>query len=291
MQNANTGQTGSAALSPAAREGLARMLGRMPAMKNELLPPEELLYDGSSSLEEYRKYGEGDARLIVELGGLKPTDRVLDMGCGIGQKTRPLTQYLTTGTYEGLDIMPQQVEWCQKNITPRYPNFRFQRVDVYSKYYNPEGQITSAEYRFPFNDAEFDFAYLVSVFTHMMTPDLEHYMEELARVVKPGGRTFITYFLYDDKALKCMFAGGAEYNFEHPWESEVCRVVDLETPEYATAHEENHIREVYKRCGFEIIEPIRNGYWSGRDDYFSALIPGESGLVGYLQDIIVAVRK
>lgn len=286
MQN-----SGTSAMPTAAREGLSRMLGAMPALWEFLIPPEELLFDGSSNEDEYRKYGEGDARLIVELGGLQPHHRVLDLGCGIGQKARPLTQYLTNGTYEGLDIMPKQVAWCQENITPQYPNFRFQRVDVYSKYYNPEGTVEASDYTLPFKDAEFDFAFLVSVFTHIITKDLERYMQELARVVKPGGRTFITYFLYDDKALACMQRGGVEYDFKHTYGSEVCRVVDPEVPEYATAHQEKHIRGVYKKFGFEIVEPIHYGYWSGRDDYISVNIPGERELIPYLQDVIVAVRK
>src|SRR5262249_49849926 len=153
MQSTGTGRSGGEALPAAARDGLSRMLSRMPALRNDLIPPEELLWDGSSTADEYRKYGEGDARVIIELGGLLPQHRVLDLGCGIGQKARPLTQYLTSGSYEGLDIMPKQVAWCQENITARHANFRFHRVDVYSKFYNPEGAIKASEYRLPFNDA------------------------------------------------------------------------------------------------------------------------------------------
>ena len=40
-----------------------------------------------------------------------------------------------------------------------------------------------------------DVAFLTSVFTHMLPEDVEHYLDELARVLKPGGRTLITWFL------------------------------------------------------------------------------------------------
>ncbi|MDP8919032.1 MAG: class I SAM-dependent methyltransferase, partial [Pseudomonadota bacterium] len=57
--------------------------------------------------------GDGDYRAIgveylghyVRLGELKPSDRVLDIGCGIGRMAVPLTQYLDpeTAFYEGID--------------------------------------------------------------------------------------------------------------------------------------------------------------------------------------------
>jgi ubiquinone/menaquinone biosynthesis C-methylase UbiE len=275
-------------LSPAARGGLARMLGRLPELREALLPPPELLWDGSASAEEYRKYGEGDARLLVELGGLEPHHRVLDLGCGVGQKARPLTQYLTTGSYEGLDIMPAQIAWCTEHITGRFPNFRFQRADIYNKMYNPTGRLAAAEYRLPFPDAEFDFAYLVSVFTHLLPTELKHYLAELARVVKPGGRTLITYFLFDEEALRCMHAGGAEYVFAHTYESPSCRILDPEMPEAATAYEAEWIRGVYRDSGFAVVEPIHHGFWSGRDDPLIIPMPEEPG--PYLQDVIVATR-
>lgn len=268
------------------------MLSSMPALRHQLIPPVELLFDGTFSGDEYRKYGEADARLLIELGGLLPHHRVLDLGCGIGQKARPLTQYLSgTGSYEGLDIMPDQVAWCQQNIQSKFPHFRFQRVNIYSKFYNPEGTVQASEYRFPFNDADFDFAFLTSVFTHLLPEDLKHYLAELARVVKPGGRTFITYFLFDDKALRCMSGSDAEYNFEHVYGAENCRVIDPEVPEAATAHQEKYIRDAYATYGFEIVEPIHRGYWSGRDDYLSIIMPEEQQLIPYLQDVIIAVRK
>lgn len=50
--------------------------------------------------------GEQFLQYFIELGGLKPSDRVLDVGCGIGRLAIPLTQYLDArGGYAGLDIV------------------------------------------------------------------------------------------------------------------------------------------------------------------------------------------
>ena len=47
---------------------------------------------------------------------------VLDVGCGIGRMAIPLARYLNTdGKYEGFDIIPENIAWCQRAITPRYP--------------------------------------------------------------------------------------------------------------------------------------------------------------------------
>lgn len=64
---------------------------------------------------------------------------MLDVGSGIGRMARPLTKFLTSGSYVGIDIVPRGIEWCQRHITSRYPNFTFQHADVYNKEYNPTG--------------------------------------------------------------------------------------------------------------------------------------------------------
>ena len=70
------------------------------------VPPVELLFDGSRSAEEFKANGEGFTRfMLVQYARLQPTERVLDIGCGNGQKARALTKYLgTSGSDEGVDI-------------------------------------------------------------------------------------------------------------------------------------------------------------------------------------------
>src|ERR1019366_6571436 len=100
-----------------------------------------------ASLEEFKHNGEEFLKIYRELCGLQPDEKMLDVGCGIGRKTVPLTQYLNKGAvYEGIDITKKGIDWCGQKITPRFPNFHFQLIDVYNKYYNPHGKYKASEY-------------------------------------------------------------------------------------------------------------------------------------------------
>lgn len=79
---------------------------------DELLPPVEMLYDGSSSVDEFIAFGEGFCReILVPRGNLVSSDVVLDLGCGNGGVARPLTRILESGRYEGIDVNRASIEW------------------------------------------------------------------------------------------------------------------------------------------------------------------------------------
>ena len=240
-----------------ALDGVDFILGR----RNPLIPPRYLDFAGTfaGAGQEYVDY-------FKELCGLQPNHRTLDVGCGIGRVAAPLAGYLTTGSYEGLDIVPSGIRWCQKNITPRYPRFRFQVSDIYNKMYNPGGRFKSVDYRFPFSDGEFDLVFLISVFTHLVPADLEHYISEISRVLRPGGKCLFTAFLLDDEARRGMAAGTSAFDFKYElngfWTS------DPVTPETAIAYEESTIAPMLKRY-FLVADPTHFGAWSGRSNHFS----------------------
>src|SRR6516165_10434670 len=67
-----------------------------------LIPPLELMHDGPVGFEEFKTNGEEFFRYYTELCDLKPNEKMLDVGCGIGRKTFLLTTYLSAeGSYEG----------------------------------------------------------------------------------------------------------------------------------------------------------------------------------------------
>lgn len=168
--------------------------------------------------DNFAEVGEEFMRHFKSIAGLGPTERVLDVGCGIGRIALPLTKYLSRdGCYEGFDIVKEGIDWCAANITPRYPNFHFQLADVFNTYYNPTGKYHPEEYRFPYEDASFDFVFLTSVFTHVLPAAMQNYLCEIARVLKRGGRCLITFFLWNAAADRLVRSGKSQYDFRYDY--------------------------------------------------------------------------
>ena len=177
------------------------MLSVSPSQhEGELLPPEKMReFVGGG---DFKVVGEAFRDYLVNLGGLRPDDRLLDVGCGCGRIAVPLTGYLSDkGSFEGFDIYKEGIEWCTRNITARRPNFRFRFADIYNKRYNPLGRSPASSFRFPYPDESFDFVVASSVFTHLLRKDLSHYLSEIRRVMRTGGRCLITYFLFREEGL------------------------------------------------------------------------------------------
>lgn len=252
-------------------DSLDSVLGR----RDPLTPPRSKFFFSTAN---FKKRGEWFVKRLIDPGGLSPDDRVLDVGCGIGRMAVPLTKYLDAGgSYEGIDIVPEGIEWCQNEITTRSPNFRFTLADVYNKQYNPTGKFKASEYVFPYEDDSFDFTFLASVFTHMLPEEVDNYLSEIARVLKGGGRCLITFFLLNQESLALMESGASTIVFKHALDG--CRVKERGTPEVAVAYPEDTIRTLYQRYGLEIEEPIHYGAWPGRRER-----------LGY-QDIVVASKR
>lgn len=254
------------------------VVGRMVGRDDPLVPPTRLMFDGPRGVRAYRDNGREFLAHFRTLGRLRPTEDVLDVGSGIGRKAMPLTGFLaSTARYEGFDLNPVGVEWCQEHISSRFPNFRFQRADVYNAHYNLEGAAKASEYVFPFDDASFDFVFLGSVFTHLVPADLDNYVGQIARVLRPGGRMLATFFLLDDETRRLTADGVAFYDFRHhrPGHS----IVDPGDPEYAVAYETLDIVETVRGRGLEVDdESIFLGSWAGRRYGLS------------FQDIVVATK-
>ena len=76
---------------------------------DELVPPKSMLFDGSSSPEEF-----------IARRQISPRDQ------------SRLTQILaTTGGYDGVDVHRESVAWLQ-NRYRAHPNFHFHHIDVHN---------------------------------------------------------------------------------------------------------------------------------------------------------------
>jgi ubiquinone/menaquinone biosynthesis C-methylase UbiE len=244
-----------------------------------LIPPVDRLYDGPTSAEQFVALGEGFVQgILMPRGGLHGGEVFLDVGCGNGSVARALTTRLAgPGRYEGLDINRESIAWLQERYR-NYPAFNFTHANIFNKWYNPSGTIAPAGYRLPYADATFSMALLKSVFTHMLPADVKHYLQELGRVIRPGGRAAITYFLLNDESRHFMSLDRDVMKMRVAWKKDPeCLVANSEFPEQVTGHSESRIRAFTAAAGFTVSE-IVYGNWCGR--------PSMLGL----QDLMILIK-
>jgi len=135
----------------------------------ELLP--EYQQEGDPGDGDFSLIGKHFCGLFID-SGLKPEHSVLDVGCSVGHNAIPLTQYLK-GKYEGFDVVKPSVD-IANNLLSKFKNFNFKHADIYNGAYNPTGKINPLEFKFPYENNSFNFVHLISVFTHMLSDDVEH---------------------------------------------------------------------------------------------------------------------
>jgi SAM-dependent methyltransferase len=206
--------------------------------------------------------GDQFLELFRTYSGLRSSDRVLDVGCGIGRMARPLTRVLAppTGSYDGFDIVAPAIAWCQRHYQATPVPFRFVHADLGNAEYNPTGSQHADRFRFPYPDRQFDLVIATSVFTHLLAAVATHYVSEIARVLAPGGRLFSTWFVLDndlgDHPAQPMI------NFAH--RAGDAMVADPAAPAAAVSYRRDWLRRALDDGPLELRSIVR-GSWSGQD--------------------------
>ena len=144
------------------------------------IPPAKLIYlvsghrDLATFLRSGRATNEAIRRLLNKHGlKIEQFDSVLDFGCGVGRVMRHWQK--TQGpTWHGTDYNPDLVNWCKHNL--KFAEFRVNQLS---------GQL-------PYEAESFDFIYVFSVFTHLNEPLQFFWINELSRVLRPGGYLYFT---------------------------------------------------------------------------------------------------
>ena len=165
--------------------------------RNSLVPPKGMIFTGSG---DFVKSGNDLVNLCIQQAQLKPNHQVLDVGCGIGRLAVALTPYLNAqGAYYGFDVVQDGIDWCTKNISSKHPNFYFKYTPLRNDLYNLSTEQRAENFTFPYPNNQFDLVVLTSVFTHMQPAEVQHYLKEIKRVLKPGGKCLATFFVVDEQ--------------------------------------------------------------------------------------------
>src|SRR5579862_6579993 len=249
--------------------------------RNPDVPAKAATFTGA--VADFAESGQALVDALADVAAMTPSSAVLDIGCGIGRLARAMTTYLAAdGRYEGIDIVPEGIEWCRAHISSANGNVNFTLADIHNKEYNPKGRTSAAQYTFPYDDDTFDVTVLISVFTHMLTDEVDHYISEIGRMLKPGGRCYASMFLINPRSRQQIDAGKTSMRF-HPFEGP-CWTISNRVPELGVAFDEEHVLGMYAKHGFAIEQPIYRGMWSGERSRW----PEGSGLGD--QDTVVATK-
>lgn len=173
-------------------------------------PPAHLI--GGIGPGEFWRTGYEIAGLVMATAGVRPDDRVLDVGCGLGRITWPLSRLLDShGTYAGFDISSEYIDWCRRALPLDGERFRFHHFSIQNTHYNEHGAVAAEAFAFPWPDHSFTLAVASSLFTHLTAAAASNYFREIARVLAPGGRLFASVFALDEQSTAL-----AEARTTHP---------------------------------------------------------------------------
>ena len=130
--------------------------------------------DGSQSEEVVQHTGRWSAAQVQAALAIGKEDDVLELGCGIGRIGRELAPMCKSWT--GVDISENMIDFAGQRLAGQ-DNVTFHKLHR-----------TSLDM---LEDNSIDKAYSIAVFCHMDKEDLYLYMQELQRVVRPGGTIFV----------------------------------------------------------------------------------------------------
>lgn len=147
---------------------------------------------GLKSNQDYINSGIEQLDFLISENLLNADTDILDFGCGQGRLVNAM-EYAASPfkSYCGVDTSKRSVDWCEKHL--RYSNkYRFIHLPAYNEMYNKEAKGLR---KLPFEESKFDLIFLNSVFSHMMSDDIEFYLKEFHRVLKDDGFVYITAFI------------------------------------------------------------------------------------------------
>jgi ubiquinone/menaquinone biosynthesis C-methylase UbiE len=150
---------------------------------------------------------------------LKSNDRVLDLGCGTGWASRRLARIVTAGQVVGVDVADEMLRRAEET-SRKFGNVRFAWGSAES---------------IPFGDDSF--TKILSVESFYYYADQGKALDEVRRVMAPGGRLFILINLYRDN------------HYSLRWVSELKVAVH--------ARSEAEYIEMLRQHGFETVEARR----------------------------------
>jgi ubiquinone/menaquinone biosynthesis C-methylase UbiE len=128
-------------------------------------------------------------KYLLQQYGLTPQSSIIDIGCGSGRLAYALRTYPHL-KYLGTDVVDRLLAHAAR-VTER-PDWTF---------------LKSTDLKIPAPDSSADLVSAFSVFTHLLHEETYVYLQEVKRVLKPGGRLVFSFLDFSVPAHWTVFEG------------------------------------------------------------------------------------
>lgn len=228
---------------------------------------------GGATLQTYYLVGYAVVLDILSFGVIAgPGAKVVELGCGCGriaQFVAPMLDEAEGGSYDGYDTWLTGIEWAEAHIGRAYGHVRFHHLGARGG----PGYEADRSYRLDLPDGSRDAVLGVSVFTHLRRHAASDYAGEIARILKPGGKAYLTFFASKERFRDLQPLAACEDD-EYG--------IYFVKPEFEDAFvDEAQARRMFEGHGLQVLG-VKYGHWRGPKH-------GYRGYAGY-QDLFI-VKK
>jgi SAM-dependent methyltransferase len=243
----------------------------------DAIPDDSLIFhvSGNTTPHSYVDVGRAVAMEIFNSGVVRmPSDKVVDVGCGCGRIAQFIAPLLApnapfAGKYVGLDTWHDGITWARDNISSTTPQAEFIHVG------SANGYDPSSLNCIPLGDGSQDAALAVSLFTHLRWEPARQYLAEIGRVLRKGGRAYLTFFASMER-------------FREMWPNLVCDEDEyglyFVKPEFEDAFvNQRCLEELFRNSGLAVLD-LKHGAWRGEK------FGGGRGFASY-QDAYILERR
>jgi SAM-dependent methyltransferase len=124
------------------------------------------------------------------------TSDIVELGCGCGRIARPLKGEWFQGTYIGVDLDSEMIDYCRCHFPEK--KFSFLLSPHQSKAYSPAnpGVARSIADKLEIKETDSkDFVFSISLYSHLLEREFVEYLGESARILRSGGLMYMTFFV------------------------------------------------------------------------------------------------
>ena len=223
---------------------MARIVGALPVPDPDLVHLTQGLHD-----PQFYRASILPAALntvaYLEASGFDPVrlHDVFDFGCGSGRLLAGWHALAGERSLAGCDINSELIAWAKSNLPAT--------LDL---------RVTSPQPPLPYLDGSFDLVFAVSVFTHLSLASQRRWVDELRRIVRPGGAALLT--LHGATYVRHIFPEHPEMLKRLTRDGHVVTPVGAEgSNQFASLHTRGFVKSLFR--GFELLGFFPNGRLGG----------------------------